>query len=113
MIKGYLKIMLSSSTEDEWSRAYNEARLRIIRMPLQLELLDKIYSNPKYYSGYYIRTLYCNLKCLGSVTAEQNHASNVRFWGKGASWTLAEQMCHLMERQQHHHKRNMRMEYNI
>ena len=45
LIKGYLKIMLSSSTEDEWSRAYNEARLRIIRMPLQLELLDKIYSN--------------------------------------------------------------------
>ena len=111
MIKGYLKIMLSYSTEKEWSSAYSEARLRITIMPLQLELLDTIYINPKYYSGYYIPTLFCNLKCLGSVTAEQNHASNVIFLGKGASWSLAEQISHLMERQQHHHKRNMRLEY--
>lgn len=71
MVKEYLKVTLSSSTKEEWIRAYNKARLWIINIPCQLELFDKIYNNPKYYSDHYIRSLRCNLKYQGSITAEK------------------------------------------
>ena len=81
-------------------------------MPRQVELLDHIHNAPKYYSGYYIRTLVCNLKVKGSAPAEQNHSSTVSNLGKGSMWSISEQLTRLTERQQHHHIRNMRMENN-
>ena len=76
--------MLSSKTIFEWEDAYEAARKLIINVPQQVELLDHIYNKPKYYSGYYVRTLLCNVKLKGSVPAEQNHSSTVANLGKGS-----------------------------
>ena len=39
-----------------------------------------------------MKSVICNLKCLGSVNAEQNHASNVRHLGKGSAWSLGKEI---------------------
>jgi len=111
-IKKYLRVMLRSKTIEEWNRAYNKARLLLIHLPLQLELLDKIHNNPRYYSGYYIRTLPCNLQRKGDVPAEQNHSSNVSHLGDGATWSLMQQVKSGLQRQQQHHISNLTLETN-
>ena len=102
--------MLISTNIKDWESCYNSARVKLINLPLQLELLDKIYNNPEYYSGYYIRTLPCNLRRKGDVPAEQNHASNVAHLGNGASWSMMKQVQNGLERQQQHHLANLTLE---
>ena len=64
---------------------------------MNISYLKNINGDPKYYAGYYLRTLVCNLKTLGSVPLEQNHTGNVLHLGKGAHWCIAEQCSHLLE----------------
>jgi hypothetical protein len=58
IIKAYLKAMMESKTEEEWTSAYSQAKQRIQAKqsicfrPDKVELLDGIYENPTYYSGY-------------------------------------------------------------
>ena len=97
LIRDYVEAMISSNNKDEWDCAYKGARLLLVNQPKHISLLDKIYGDPIYYSGYYMRTLYLNLNRLGSTPAEANHSSNVRNMGKGAHWCIAEEVSHLME----------------
>ena len=82
--------MISSDTKAQWDLGYNQARKLIINKPRELSLLEKIYGDPIYYAGYYLRTLDCNLKTLGSVPVEENHAGNILHLDKGAHWCIAE-----------------------
>ena len=75
---------------------------KIERLSKKIELLNDIYKNPKYYSGYYIKNIVGNLSLLGSVPAEQNHSSIVAFLGKGAMWDIWEHLKNLCERHQVH-----------
>ena len=88
---------MSSNIKKEWDYGYNNARLLLANKPKDMSLLDKIYGDPIYYAGYYVRTLFLNLGRLGSTPAEENHSSNVRHMGKGAHWCIAEEVSHLME----------------
>ena len=105
LIKPYVEMMISSDTKAQWDLGYSQARRVIISKPRELSLLEKIYGDPEYYGGYYLRTLVCNLKSLGSVSVEQNHAANVRHLGKGAHWCIAEQCSHLLEKHQENTKK--------
>ena len=100
LIKDYVDAMISSNTKEEWDCGYNNARLLLANKPKDMSLLDKIYGDPIYYAGYYVRTLFLNLGRLGSTPAEENHSSNVRHMGKGAHWCIAEEVSHLMEKHQ-------------
>ena len=102
LIKDDLKLMISSKTILEWELGYVRARVQLLGYPREISLLDEIHSKPIYYSGYYIKSVICNLKCLGSVNAEQNHASNVRHLGKGSAWSLGKEITELIKRQQQH-----------
>ena len=73
--------------------------------PQKLGKLDNIYQNPSYYAGYYLRNIEGNLWLLGSVTAEQNHASIVAYMGEGGNWSIMLHMSMLMSRHQDHVKK--------
>ena len=66
LIKPYVEMMISSDTKAQWDLGYSQARRVIVSKPRELSLLEKIYGDPEYYGGYYLRTLVCNLKSLGS-----------------------------------------------
>jgi len=78
--------------------------------PIALEKLDDVYNNPQYYSGYYLRSITCNLRFRGSVPAEQNHSSIIRFLGESASYTITEQIVKLLERAEVHYNATCRAE---
>ena len=50
---------------------------------------------------------------LGSVPAEQNHASVLAHLGKGARWDIWEQLKYLCQRHQHHCALEARAESNV
>ena len=75
-------------------------------------MLIKIYNDPVYYSGYYIRTLPCNLRLTGDAAAEQNHSSIKSHHIDGKTWSLMKQAQSMMERQQLHHIQNLTLETN-
>jgi hypothetical protein len=76
IIKAYLKAMLESKTEEEWTPAYCQAKQHICFRPDKIELLDGIYENPMYYSGYVLYNYPGSLNMKGDVVAvEQNHSS--------------------------------------
>jgi hypothetical protein len=98
-IKNFLEAMLKSTTETEYTNAF-EAALEIVRYePSKRSLLESIYENYQYYAGYFLSNVLGNLGLLGSVPAEQNHASIVAHLGEGASWEIAQQITQLMNRQ--------------
>jgi hypothetical protein len=74
IIKAYLKAMMESKTEEEWMSAYFQAKQRISFRPDKVELLDGIYENPTYYSGYVLYNHPESLDMKGDVAAEQNHS---------------------------------------
>ena len=98
-----MRVMLTCSKIEEWNNAYKGARKHVALLPIQLELLDKIHNHPEYYSGYFIRTISCNLRRRGDVPAEQNHSSNRAHLGNGADWSMMQQVKAALQRQQQHH----------
>jgi hypothetical protein len=58
--------------------------------PIKANCIKKIFSNPQYKVGYFLRTIEGNLKIIGSVPAEQNHSSVAAYLGKGANWSILE-----------------------
>jgi hypothetical protein len=98
-IKNFLETMLKSTTESEYTNAF-EGALAIVRYdPTKRSYLESIYENYQYYAGYFLSGIQGNLGLLGSVPAEQNHASIVAHLGDGASWDIATQIQQLMNRQ--------------
>ena len=79
--------------------------------PHKLRKLDSIYQNPSYYAGYYLRNIDGNLMVLGSVTAEQNHASIIAYIGEGGNWSIMLHMSKLMSRHQDHVKKKNRRRF--
>ena len=100
LIKSFLASMLTSTTEEEWDNAYHSAFAKITAHPSKVSLLNKIYNNPQYYAGYVTSEIVGNLKLNGSVPAEQNHSSNVRFIGDVMLNSVCEEIKSLLERQQ-------------
>ena len=96
----YLCGMLRSHTKEQWDLLYHKALREIEGDPSKIDELIKIGNNPEYYAGYYLREIEGNMNCLGDAPAEQNHASICFHLGKGASWSLAEQIVQLFKRQQ-------------
>lgn len=97
-MKEYLKLMLLGSKAD-WEHGYSKSLLLLAKDAEKMMLLQQIYSNPKYYAGWYLRLMEENLFLNGSVPAEQNHSSITAHLGKGASWGIAEHIKHLIVRQ--------------
>jgi hypothetical protein len=108
-LKPYLSRMLKSNTEEEYKLSYGNAMEVIADDPIKASYVEKIYENPQYYSGHFLRTIPGNLKMMGSAPAEQNHSSVAAHLGKGANWTIPEHVRQLIERQNtleksiHHH----------
>ena len=103
-IKPWLKQILLSPDEDVWDRSYDSICRVIENDPKKMALLDKIYDNPSYYGGFYLKAIQGNLKLNGAVPAEQNHSSVAAHLGKGNKWSLTEEVKELMVRQQEHFK---------
>ena len=95
--------MLLNGSEDKWSKAYQDARLTLSSFPAMVEKLDKIFRNPKYYAGYYLRNISCNMCLHGSVRAEINHSSICAHLGEGANWEITYQLMKLMQRATHNY----------
>lgn len=97
-MREYLKLMLMG-TKHEWEFAYEECKLLLSEDAQKMSSLQEIYSNPKYFAGWYLRQMEENLNVNGSVPAEQNHSSISSHLGKGASWCIAEHIKNLIVRQ--------------
>ena len=100
-IKSELQKMLLCKTKEEWDIAYSQARMKIHNYPDKVELLDRIYSNPTYYSGYVLKGIVGNLNVHGSSMAEINHSSVVAHLGPGGMMSIMDHVTKLLERQQH------------
>ena len=100
-IKSELSKMMLSKTRDEWDNAYNQARTKLCEYPDKLELLEGIYDNPTYYSGYVLRNIVGNLNVHGSTMAEINHSSVVAHLGPGGMMSIMDHVTKLLQRQQH------------
>jgi hypothetical protein len=98
-IKNFMETMLKSTTETEYTNAY-EAALAVVRYePSKRSYLESIYNDHEYYGGFFLLHTSGNLGLLGSCPAEQNHSSIVAHLGEGASWEIAAHIQHLMNRQ--------------
>ena len=98
-IKNFMETMLKSTTESEYTNAY-EAALAMVRYePSKRSYLESIYNDHEYYGGFFLLHTMGNLGLLGSCPAEQNHSSIVAHLGEGASWEIAQHIQHLMNRQ--------------
>jgi hypothetical protein len=98
-IKNFLETMLKSTTESEYTNAYEAALALVVYEPSKRSYLESIYENYEYYGGFFLLNTLGNLGLLGSVPAEQNHASIVAHLGEGGSWEIAQHIQHLMNRQ--------------
>ena len=96
----YLDGMLKCYTKAQWDLLYNKALRAIDDDPNKVDKLIEIGHNETYYAGYYLRDIAGNMNLMGSTPAEQYHASITFHLGKGASWSLAEQIVQLFKRQQ-------------
>jgi hypothetical protein len=98
-IKNFMETMLKSTTESEYTNAF-EAALAVVRYePSKRSYLESIYNDHEYYGGFFLLHTMGNLGLLGSCPAEQNHSSIVAHLGDGASWEIAQHIQHLMNRQ--------------
>ena len=100
LIKAQLSKMLLSKTKEEWDKAFSEAKQILLPFPRKLSLLQNIYNNPTYYSGYVTRKIIGNLNLNGTVFAEQNHSSIVKLLGDNMLGNIVEHLKSLMKRQQ-------------
>jgi hypothetical protein len=103
-IKKFLGTMLLSKTLEEWENAYSCASEVLISRPRMKSALDAIYHATEQYAGFYLRSIEGNLMMNGDVSAEQNHSGVVSYLGEGASFAVAEQVTHLLKRQQNNDK---------
>jgi hypothetical protein len=113
IIKSYLKAMMEIRTEEEWSSAYGQAKQHISFRPDKVDLLDGIYANPKYYSGYILFEYPGSLGMKGDVAVEQNHSSVAAYLGEGAAWTVLENISQLLKRHKNIVRRHMASEDNL
>jgi hypothetical protein len=98
-LRKFLSAMLLSNTVQEWDNSYSCAAELAQTNPRSLSALDAIYQNHTKYAGYYLRSIEGNLRMNGDVAAEQNHSGVVAYLGLGASFSIAEQITHLLNRQ--------------
>ena len=56
-IQQELRMMLNSQTRNNWDDAYLITKEKLYDFPEKLELLEEIFHDPKYYSGYHLRTI--------------------------------------------------------
>ena len=92
--------MLLSRSKKDWDDSYENAARLLQSDPLKLEKLDKIYGNPSYYAGYYLRSKAGNLNLNGSTASEQNHASTQAHIGPGGSgYSIMDHVCALVKRE--------------
>ena len=106
-ITKFLRAMLLSDTKQQWDKAYGDALDFVIIDLQKRETLYAIYDNPSYYAGYYLKSIEGNLGILGSVSAEQNHSSNVAHLRKGAFWSITEQISNLMNKHQYNWRKDI------
>ena len=99
-IKKFLGTMLLSKTVEEWENAYSCASEVLVSRPRMKSALDEIYNATEQYAGFFLRSIEGNLMMNGDVSAEQNHSGVVSYLGEGASFAVAEQVTHLLKRQQ-------------
>ncbi len=99
-IKKFLSAMLLSKTQEEWESAYACAGEVLVTRPRMKSALDDIYNSVEQYAGFFLRGIEGNLMMNGDVSAEQNHSGVVAYLGEGAAFAVAEQMTHLLKRQQ-------------
>ena len=96
-IKEYLRKMISGSKQ-QWNESYQKMVPFTCGDAQAMEKLNEIYSRPEYYAGWWLREQEGNLEVQGSVSAEQNHASIVSNFGKGANWDISFHLCQLLKR---------------
>ncbi len=72
-IKPYLQKMLTSRTEDEHRNAYFSAIPHVQHNAEHARYLQKIYSKPSYFAGYYLRAIEGHMELKGYVPAEQSY----------------------------------------
>jgi hypothetical protein len=95
-----LRMMLLSRSKKDWDESYHNAVRLLQADPLKLEKLDKIYGNPSYYAGYYLRIKVGKLNLNGSTGSEQNHASTQAHIGPGgAGYSIMDNVCALVKRE--------------
>jgi hypothetical protein len=96
---------------EEWENAYScGAELVQEAKPQMLSSLNAIYNNPSQFAGYYLRGIIeGNLLMNGDAAAEQNHLGVVAYLGQGATYSVAEQIIHLLNQQKGH----VRPRYNL
>jgi hypothetical protein len=99
-IRGHLDRMLLGSKE-EWEISYASAKTFLLHNADKFSALERIYKNPSYFAGWYLKKIVGNLFLHGSVPAEQNHSSVAAHLGRGASWSVVEQVSRLLSRQTH------------
>jgi hypothetical protein len=95
----FLETMLKSTTEAEYTNAFEAALMVVAYEPSKRSYLESIYNDHEYYGGFFLLHTLGNLGLLGSVPAEQNHASIVAHLGEGASWEISQHIQHLMNHQ--------------
>ena len=92
--------MLLSRSKSDWDQSYENAAKLLQCDPIKLEKLDKIYDNPEYYAGYYLRSKVGNLNLNGSTASEQNHSSTQACIGpSGHSNSIMDHVCYLVKRE--------------
>ena len=91
--------MLLSNAMAERDNAYSCAAELVQGAPRSLSALNVIYQNYPKYAGYYLRSIPGNLRMNGDVSAEQNHSGVVAYLGLGATFSIAEEITHLLNRQ--------------
>ena len=63
-------MVLLLRSKSDWDQSYYNAAKLLQSDPIQLEKLDKIYGNPKYYTGYYLKSKVGNLNLNRSGAAK-------------------------------------------
>jgi hypothetical protein len=86
-------------SKEQWVHVFQQIPSTIAADANKTEYLLKIYQNPNYYAGWWLRNQEGHLNLQGSVSAEQNHASIKAHLGDGATWYVADHARRLVERQ--------------
>jgi hypothetical protein len=107
--------MLQSRSQGEWDKAYEAARQAVQQYPALTKYIEDVYGRPENFAGYTLRAIMGNLGKKGSTSAEQNHSSIVAHLGRGASWSLQEQIVRLIDCQdtQSRKKANALLDYEV
>jgi hypothetical protein len=99
-LRKFLSSMLLSNTVEEWDNSHSCAAELARGTPKSLSALNAICQNHVKHGGCCLRSIESNLRTMnGDVAAEQNHSGVVACLGLGASFSVAEQITHLLNRQ--------------